>query len=180
MKYQILSVVIIFVVGCSSTQGTGPTVTGPDRTRQEVVLVTSSGNTINMNGGWQAVCVAQGSVFLSEEFTFSGPTLRIDIQAYGASDCQGTPLDTETVTLSFTPRGPYAVDLAGKTVTANRIEGEATSNKDNKPERFKQAFYVDDTSGQYRLYHGVFSDDGGRLTVDGYPMDLHAVAIIRQ
>ena len=105
MRYQILSVVIVLVVGCGSTQGTGPAVTGPDVTRQEVVLVTSSGQTINMDGGWQAVCVAQGSVFLSEEFTFSGPTLRINIQAYGTSDCQGTPLDTETVTLSFTPRG---------------------------------------------------------------------------
>jgi len=89
-------------------------------------------------------------------------------------------MDTEVLTMTFQIGETYQVELAGKIVLANKITGTAISNKTNVPDSFKQAFHVDDASTPLLLYHGVFGDDGGQLTTDGYPLNLHQIAITKQ
>ncbi|MEQ8303036.1 MAG: hypothetical protein RIB47_06565 [Cyclobacteriaceae bacterium] len=142
-------------------------------------VITSSGNRISMDGSWTASCVSSGSRFLSETFTISSKTIALDIEMFNTAGCSGLPDEMESLDMSFEVGDTYQVTLNGVQVTANKISGIATSSSSGIPEPFKQAFYIDDASGSPVLYHGIFGDDGGKLSPDGYPIELHNIAIAR-
>lgn len=150
-----------------------------DPTPASVQVTTISGKTISLDGQWISDCVAINQTYLKETFAFSAASLNIGIKMFQGS-CGQNPQNTENVTISFKVVGTIKVMLEGKEVLANKIEGIAISDRDKKSEQFKQVFYIDDSQTPLRLYHGIFGDDGGKLNADGFPLQLHNIAIFKQ
>ena len=159
--------------------GCGGNMVEPVQKTPKIELVAASGNMVDMTGIWQT-CAEVNGVYLHETFNFEETNLILTINIHGTANCSGPAMDTEVLTMTFQIGETYQVELAGKNVLANKITGTAISNKTNVPDSFKQAFHVDDLSTPLRLYHGVFGDDGGQLTTDGYPLNLHQIAITKQ
>jgi len=151
----------------------------PVQKTPKIELVAASGNMVDMTGIWQT-CAEVNGVYLHETFNFEETNLILTINIHGIANCSGPAMDTEVLTMTFQIGETYQVELAGKNVLANKITGTAISNKTNVPDSFKQAFHVDDSSTPLLLYHGVFGDDGGQLTTNGYPLNLHQIAITKQ
>ena len=159
--------------------GCGGNMVEPVQKTPKIELVAASGNMVDMTGIWQT-CAEVNGVYLHETFNFEETNLILTINIHGTANCSGPAMDTEVLTMTFQIGETYQVELAGKNVLANKITGTAISNKTNAPDSFKQAFHVDDSSAPFRLYHVVFGDDGGQLTPDGYPLNLHQIAITKQ
>ena len=159
--------------------GCGGNMVEPVQKTPKIELVAASGNMVDMTGIWQT-CAEVNGVYLHETFNFEETNLILTINIHGTANCSGPAMDTEVLTMTFQIGETYQVELAGKNVLANKITGTAISNKTNVPDSFKQAFHVDDSSTPLRLYHGVFGDDGGQLTTDGYPLNLHQIAFTKQ
>lgn len=170
MKHIVLSILtILLAFGCSE-----------EEPLQNILVTTSSGDRLSMDGEWAASCVSAGSNFISEVFQFKENKITLSIDTYTTPDCGAPPDANEVIEMSFEVGGVYSVSLDGKEVMANKIQGVSKSNKSSESEPFKQAFYIDDTASQPALYHGVFGDDGGKLSSDGYPLELHPIAIIKE
>ena len=181
MKKQIallVAYIVIFIVffGCSDSSVNEPE--APQAENLEVVG--SSGQTLNMNGEWKTACTLLGNEILREIFRFSGDNLIIVIETHTTTDCESNPASTEIINITYEAKGTLNVSLDGQTVRANKISGTAFYTSSNRTETFKQSFYIDDSQASPRLYHGVFGDDGGQLRADGYPLELHNVAIEKQ
>lgn len=146
----------------------------------EVRLIGASGKAINMDGVWEVACVQQGDVYLSETFAFDGPSLVISIYIHATATCHEAPINAEVVTITMHHAGTFNAALESTSVLSNKIDMLSKSSRDNVEEELKQTIYVDDRSTPFKLYHGVFADDGGTVTGDGYPSQLHAIAISRQ
>ena len=159
--------------------GCGENMVEPEVQLPKIELVAASGNLIDMTGIWET-CAEVNGIYLHEIFDFEEQNLILTINIHSTANCSEPAMDTEVLTMSFQIGETYEVELAGKNVLANKITGTAISNKTNVPDSFKQAFHVDDLSTPLRLYHGVFGDDGGQLTTDGYPLNLHQIAITKQ
>lgn len=145
----------------------------------KTTVLTSSGNEISMDGIWKSSCLDFTNFRLNENFNFDGENLIITIHQYSAETCEN-PDATEIVTITFQTLETIDVKLEGKVVTGTQIKGTQVSSKDGKSSTFKQTFYVDDSSGKNILYHGVFEDDGGEVSTDGYPLELHPFAIVQE
>lgn len=170
MKYTINLCLIMFsltMMGCSEDEETKTTV------------LTSSGKEISMDGIWQSDCIDFADFRLSEDFDFRGEQLLITIRQYNAETCENADA-TETVTITFQVLDLVEATLNGSVVTGNRVLGTQQSSNDREPSTFKQTFFIDDSDGTSILYHGVFEDDGGAISSDGYPLDLHPFAITQQ
>jgi len=155
-------------------------VTGPNDTMNDITLVAKSGNAINMDGVWQASCIPLENLFISESFTFSNESLIINIRFFDNENCLEPAVGSDIITITFSPGDTYEVEQQGAMVLANKISGTESSSANNTTGDFKQAFYIDDSQIPYRLYHGVFEDDGGAVTNDGYPLELHPIAIVKK
>ncbi|WP_420583361.1 hypothetical protein [Reichenbachiella sp.] len=145
----------------------------------KTTALTSSGNEISLDGIWKSDCIDFTSYRLNESFDFENENLVITIHQYSSEACED-PDVTETVTITFQVLETIEAQLNGTTVIANKVKGQQTSSRDNQSGAFKQTFYIDDASGTNILYHGVFGDDGGATSSDGYPMDLHPFAISQE
>lgn len=166
---KMLSITCLFFLlwGCSEDESIKST------------ILTSSGNEIAMDGIWHSNCIDFTNFRLNESFDFDEGDLVITIHQYTGQTCEN-PDATEKVTITFQTLETIEAKLNGNTVLANKVKGTQTSSSDNKSSDFKQTFYVDDASGVNILYHGVFSDDGGILSSDGYPLELHPFAITQE
>ncbi|WP_422359731.1 hypothetical protein [Reichenbachiella sp.] len=145
----------------------------------KTTVLTSSGNEISMDGIWRSNCIDFTDFRLNETFDFDGKGLIITIHQYTGETCENSDA-TETVTIIFQTLETIIAQLNGSAVVANKVKGTQTSSSDNKSSEFKQTFYVDDASGVNVLYHGIFGDDGGKLSSDGYPVQLHPFAIVKE
>ena len=159
--------------------GCGGNMVGPQQEPPKIELVAASGNLIDMTGIWET-CAEVNGVYLHEMFDFREENLILTINIHSTANCSEPAMDTEVITIDFQIGETYEVELAGENVLANKITATAISDKTNETESLKQAFHVDDSSTPLRLYHGVFGDDGGQLTTDGYPLNLHQIAITKQ
>lgn len=162
--YQI--VVLFIIVGCNEDE------------EPRTLILTSSGNEISMDGIWQSDCIDFTAFSLKEDFDFDGNNLVITINRFETSTCENTDA-SEKVTISFEVVGTMNATLNGNQVLANLVTGTEKSNQDSQSSKFKQTFYVNDHDGVNRLYHGVFEDDGGTTSDDGFPLDLHPFAIVQ-
>lgn len=145
----------------------------------KTTVLSSSGNEISMDGIWRSECLDFSEFRLKESFGFKDENLVITIHQYSGQSCED-PDATEIVTITFQTLETIEAKLSGTTVVANKVKGTQTTSSDNKSSEFKQTFYVDDASGNNVLYHGVFGDDGGKLSSDGYPLELHPFAIMQE
>jgi len=168
---------IMFISLMFFSLGCGGNIVEPEQ--ESPNLIAASGNLIDMTGIWET-CAEVNGVYLHETFDFEEQNITLTINIHSTANCSAPVLDTEVITMDIQIGDTYEVELQGKNVLANKITGTAISDKTNELEQFKQAFHVDDSSAPLRLYHGVFGDDGGQLTTDGYPLDLHQIAITKQ
>lgn len=145
----------------------------------KTTVLTSSGNEISLDGIWNSDCIDFTSYRLNESFDFDHENLVITIHQYSSETCEN-PEVTETVTITFQVLETIEAQLNGTTVIANKVKGTQTRSRDSQSSEFKQTFYIDDASGINILYHGVFGDDGGATSSDGFPVDLHPYAITQQ
>lgn len=153
---------------------------GDDETPEQFLFTTASGARISLDGNWQANCVPLEGVAISEVFTFSGNQITLTIDTYQAGGCDQAPIESDVIRMTFTLGATYNATLDGSSVIVNEIQGSSTSETTRQTENFKQAIFIDDIDGNMALYHGVFSDDGGAINANGFPMELHPVAIIKQ
>jgi len=142
-------------------------------------LITSMGNEISMDGIWVSECVDFTEFRLKESFDFNASSLVIDINQFADGTCTDV-INNEIITIEFQVLGTIDATLNGITVMGNKISGTETSSTNNISESFKQTFYVDDSVDPILLYHGIFGDDGGATSPDGYPIELHPFAIAKQ
>lgn len=145
----------------------------------KTTVLTSSGNEIAMDGIWRSDCIDFTDFRLKESFDFDSEDLVITIHQYTGEACE-SPDDTETVTITFQTLGTIEAKLNGTTVVANKVKGTQSSNRNKQSSEFKQTFYIDDASDTNTLYHGIFGDDGGTLSSDGHPTELHPFAITQE
>jgi hypothetical protein len=147
----------------------------------QIDLITASGNTITMTGNWLSPCAELDGNSIKEVFTFNGLNASIEIDFFSGSGCQGNPANHETINLQINDvLNTYSVNLDGVMVTANKIKGTESTVGEPGTDNFKQGFYIDDTGSLPVLYHGIFGDDGGTLTTDGYPLEMHNFGIVKQ
>ncbi len=163
----IFSLIIMLCVSCDDED----TITTP--------VMTNSGNEIAMDGIWNSDCIDFTEFRLKESFDFDGENLVITINQYSGETCEN-PDQIETVTITFQTAGTLEAMLNGSTVIGNKVSGTQQSSSNANKSAFKQTFYVDDASGKSILYHGIFADDGGAVSSDGYPIELHPFAIVRE
>ena len=175
VKSVILSAVILFA-GCSDDSSVSPRIDEAEK----INIISSLGNSINLNGIWKSNCAVAAGLNVKETFDFNNNSLLITIDIYNNGDCGGTPVQTQKIEIDFQSFGEIEALINGKTVRANKIAGKSKELSNGKTEDFKQTFYILEENNAFSLYHGVFSDDGGRLSSDGFPLDLHNVAITKQ
>jgi len=142
-------------------------------------VITSMGNEISMDGIWVSGCVDFTEFRLKESFDFNASSLVIDINQFEDGTCTDV-INNEIITIEFQVLGTIDATLNGVTVMGNKISGTETSSSNNISESFMQTFYVDDSVDPILLYHGIFGDDGGATSPDGYPIELHPFAIAKQ
>lgn len=148
--------------------------------QEQITLTTISGNQVSMNGDWLSDCaLTNTNMILKETMMFENENLRIDIYAYETLNCDGPPLSSEFVLITFSTSGTAQVLFNDEEVTVNRIDGTATYS-DGRSEVFKQVFLVDDAGNDLRLYHGLFGEDGGALDADGYPTDIIPLSLVKE
>lgn len=145
----------------------------------KTTVLTSSGNEIAMDGVWQSDCIDFTNFRLKEDFDFNGENLVITIHQYEAETCDNADA-TETVTITFQVLGTVEATLNGSTVVGNKVSGTQKSSTDTESSTFKQTFYINDDGGTNQLYHGIFEDDGGAVSSDGFPLELHPFAIAQE
>ncbi|MEO9967978.1 MAG: hypothetical protein ABJF11_19455 [Reichenbachiella sp.] len=162
-----LVVQIFFVWSCSEDN------------ESQTSVITGAGNEISMDGIWESECLDFTDFRLREDFDFDGDNLVITIDRSSAETCDQID-DTEKVTITFRVVGTIEVQLDGATVLANKISGTQKSDGDGSSSEFKQSFYIDESDDTLILYHGVFEDDGGMVSSDGYPLELHPFAISKR
>ena len=168
------TVILIFIVSFSSSCKEDESATPLLST----TLTSVSGNVINMKGIWTSGCVlANNNMILNESLTFEEGNLVIEINGYDNMSCTGATIFNETITITFNSPGTNTVLLDGVEVVANKIDGTATY-QDGTVEVFKQLFYVDD-SGDTFMFHALFGNDGGKVDVEGYPIELIPIAITK-
>lgn len=172
MIYSIFLYAAAFIFGSCSP--------GNDENPIKIDLVTSEGNTMEMTGRWFSGCVNINDASLEEVFTFDGQSVTIDINFFSEQNCQGSHIRRQVINLDITDVGEtYVVQLGGREVIANKISGTQQIGGEPETEHFKQAFFIDDSGDMPKLYHGIFADDGGTVTADGYPLELHNIAITK-
>jgi len=152
---------------------------GDDEPMFKTTVLTKLGSEISMDGNWQSECLDFIEFRLEESFDFKGSNLVININRFEDGTCTGA-MNIETVTIEFQVYGTIDATLNGKIVIGNKISGTETSSTNNISESFRQTFYIDDSVDPILLYHGIFGDDGGAISSDGYPIELHPFAIAKQ
>lgn len=145
----------------------------------ETRVTTSKGSVISMDGIWQSDCIDFTDYRLAEDFDFDGDQLTISIYQSNGENCD-SPDQTQTVDITFQVLGTIEAMLDGSTVMANKISGTQKSSSDTEASDFKQTFYILEQGDERALYHGIFGDDGGALSSDGFPVELHPFAIRQQ
>lgn len=145
----------------------------------ETNVTTSNGSVISLDGMWTSDCIDFTEYRLSEDFDFDGDQLMITIYQSNGETCDN-PDQTQTVDITFHVLGTIEATLDGSVVLGNKIAGTQKSSSKAEASDFKQTFYILEQSGERALYHGIFGDDGGELSSDGYPIELHPFAIVQQ
>lgn len=147
--------------------------------QESITLTTISGEVINMDGVWSSDCeLTNQNVILKETMTFNNGNLRIDINGYETMDCDGSPIFSELVQITFNTSGTTQVTFENEELTVNKIDGRATYS-DGRTESFKQVFLIDDSGADFHLYHGLFGDDGGAVDFDGYPIEIIPLSLVK-
>ena len=169
------TVILIFLVAITSSCKDEESISPP----LSIDLTSVSGNVINMNGIWTSGCVlANNNMILNESLAFEEESLVIEINGYDDMSCTGTMIFNETITITYSSPGTTTVHLNGTEVNANKIDGTA-SYLDGRVEFFKQLFYVDDRADDTFMFHALFGNDGGKVDVEGYPIELIPIAITK-
>lgn len=150
-----------------------------DDEKVKTTVITSEGKEISMDGHWHSDCIDFTSFRLQESFDFDGEHLIIVIHQSSSENCEN-PDVTESINITFQTLGTIEAKLNGVTVLANKVKGTQTSDSNNQLSSFKQTFFVDDSDGINVLYHGIFAGDGGAVSSDGFPMELHPFGIVQE
>lgn len=144
-----------------------------------IVLKTISGNEISMNGIWSSGCVeANNNMILNESLSFNNENLQIDINGYDDLECNGDPILSQVIIITFINSGTTTVQFNGNQVIVNKIDGTATYS-DGRVEAFKQVFFIDDTGNNLYMHHALFGNDGGEVDTEGYPTEIIPIPITK-
>lgn len=144
-----------------------------------IMLKTISGNEISMDGIWSSGCVeANNNMILNESLSFNNENLQIDIKGYGDLECNGVPILSQAVVITFINSGTTIVQLNGNQVIVNKIDGTAIYS-DGRVEAFKQVFFIDDTGNNLYMHHALFGNDGGEVDTEGYPTEIIPIPITK-
>ena len=165
-------IVLALNVACSNSSE-------PEEINEETNIVSSKGNEVNLDGRWESERVDLGGTILAEVFEFNSNNLIITIDEFADLNPQSQPINTETITISFEPKGTINCVLNGSSVVGNKVSGTSHSSSTNETQNFKQSFFIRE-NGTLEFYHGVFADDGGRISSEGYPLDLHNIKFVKK
>jgi len=168
----LLIAAIITLMSCQSDE--------EESQESNYTLTSVSGIEINMNGLWLSGCVeANNGQILNESLNFNNEKLEIEIKSFDNLQCNGIPALNEIISITYRKSGTITVNLNGKSLIANTIDGTATY-MNGSVEDFKQLFYVDDSRDEIFLHHALFENDGGQINENGYPIELIPIAITKK
>ncbi len=174
---SILSLTFVLFTGCSSDSPVSPQI---NEDTAELRIISSAGNEVDLNGTWKTNCEVIGGVNMKETLEFNDNSLKITIYVYNEGNCDGNPVETQIIDINFESKGEITAVINGQTVKANKISGTSTNLSTGRTENFKQTFFILEENNMLKFYHGVFEDDGGRVSGEGYPLDLHNFPFFKQ
>jgi hypothetical protein len=89
------------------------------------------------------------------------------------------PVNVRNVRIEFGVVGTIEANLGDRTVTTNKIEGRFRFDDVGEYEEYKQSIYIEENVSDLTLFHGIFKEDGGTLSADGFPLDLFQIPITK-
>jgi hypothetical protein len=165
----------MLLTACSKNES----IAQPQIDNDHLLFVTSVGNKISLNGTWKAKCVQTNSMDITETFVFADSVFTILIEMYEEGKCGGEPVNVRNVRIEFGVVGTIEANLGDRTVTTNKIEGRFRFDDVGEYEEYKQSIYIEENVSDLTLFHGIFKEDGGTLSADGFPLDLFQIPITK-